>query len=235
MTKPRAHPTVFCAWPQGRPGIFSEIYSSRSLALTLFFESVTLHPSLPPASFVFCSPRKCKVWANRTKWSKSFSAHPSHALKKATCFIFQSLFTLLPTALTVKPEDSSQRPLARDREDLGKQDTNKRVPKSWNPHCLHYLGIPHCGILQFFHFKVENMLLSSKINPWKLHVWGKYLPGIFWSLEVDMHFGSQRGGSGSGSCSALVQCSYLLVLCYCFCKSATGSHLHLKFILMISK
>lgn len=61
MTKPRAHVTVFCAWLQGRPGIFSEIYSSWSLALTLFFESVTLHPSLSPASFVFCSPGKCKA------------------------------------------------------------------------------------------------------------------------------------------------------------------------------
>lgn len=92
MTKPRAHPTVFCAWPQGRPGIFSEIYSSRSLALTLFFEPLTLHPSLSPASFVFCSPGKCKDWANRTKRSKSFSAHPSQALKKATFFFFTDPF-----------------------------------------------------------------------------------------------------------------------------------------------
>lgn len=116
MTKPRAHPTVFCAWPQGRPGIFSEIYSSRSLALTLFFEPLTLHPSLSPASFVFCSPGKCKDWANRTKRSKSFSAHPSQALKKATFFFSQTLFTLLPTALTAKPEDSSQCPHCQRQE-----------------------------------------------------------------------------------------------------------------------
>lgn len=51
----------------------------------------------------------------------------------------------MPTALTVKPENSSQSPLVRDREDLARQDINKRVPKTWDPHCLEP-------------FKVENML-----------------------------------------------------------------------------
>lgn len=45
-------------------------------------------------------------------------SHPSHAPEKATYFFSQSLFNLLLTALTVKPEDSSQCPLVRDGEDL---------------------------------------------------------------------------------------------------------------------
>lgn len=47
----------------------------------------------------------------------------------------------MPTALTVKPEDSSQSPLVRDREDLARQDTNKRVPESWDPRSLESLQV----------------------------------------------------------------------------------------------
>lgn len=75
--------------------------------------------------------------------------HPSHTPKKATSYLIsQSLFTLLPTALTVKPEDPSQSPLVGGTEDLARQDINKRVPESWDPHCLESL-------------KVENTLFAE--------------------------------------------------------------------------
>lgn len=73
----------------------------------------------------------------------------THTPEKATSyFMSHSLFTLLPSALTVKPEDSSQSPLGRGREDLARHDINKRALECWHPHCLESL-------------KVENILFAD--------------------------------------------------------------------------
>lgn len=114
MVKPAAHQVAHCAWPQRRTGTSSITSGSQPLALTLFFEPITFHASLPP-SIVSCSPGKCK---KETEQSEASPSLPTSIPKKTTCyFISHSLLKLLPRALSVKPEDSSQPPPVRGREE----------------------------------------------------------------------------------------------------------------------
>lgn len=114
---------------------------------------------------------------------KTFSAHPSHTPKKATSYLIsQNLFTLLPTALTVKPEDSSQSPLVRGTEDLARQDINKRVPESWDPHCWSHLKwkIRYLPNYSLSFIKQQNKPVGAA-GVRQTYTWA------FWSLKVETH------------------------------------------------
>lgn len=173
--KPTAHQMVCYAWPWGRPGISSILYGSRSLALTLFFESVTLHPYSPPASFVSCSPGKYKVCANRTKWSKPFSALPSTHTKKGNFFDFTDPLYTFAHCTDCKAWGLICLPLSGAGKiwlgrTSGKECLSPGILTAWS-HWKWRINLI-CWFAVF-------ALSSSRINLLELKVWARNIHGLF--------------------------------------------------------